>query len=133
MGVNWEELIVAAGDTVKLIRPLLISPRSKMIISGSSCWLIFWQDDSLNSLLVSRKLGVARLVVSRYGLKPTKIFRHIVLALWEKVGGQTTCVAAVESIMTPPPGHSSAGCMMAEEEVAQTFPLSKWNKSAFFF
>lgn len=30
MGFNWEELIVAAGDTVELIRPLLISLQSKM-------------------------------------------------------------------------------------------------------
>lgn len=50
--------MAAAGDAVELMRPLLISPRSKIIISGSSCELVFCQGDCLNWLLggiVSRK------------------------------------------------------------------------------
>lgn len=35
--VNWEGPMAAAGDAVELMRPLFISPWSKIIISGSSC------------------------------------------------------------------------------------------------
>lgn len=47
MGVYLEELIVAAVDTVDLMRLLFASLWRKIVSSGSGCWLVFCLGDSL--------------------------------------------------------------------------------------
>lgn len=70
---------------------------------------------------------------TRHGLRPTKIFHHIV-PVFQKVEVRhlCLCVAVAESIMTPSPGYSSAGCMVAEEgESPELSPCLKGTNQLF--